>query len=85
MLHTHEHVAFLSPPDPCPAQVTHSPFSRAQVPPCSTMELSRVSVAFQFRPPYTRGWDTLGRHLYDTLVDEGFSPRQSAGELVAVF
>jgi hypothetical protein len=47
------------------------------------MELSRISREFQHRPPYTRGWDVLGRHLYDTLVDEGFSPRQSDGELLA--
>ena len=32
-----------------------------------------------------RCWDTLARHLYDTLIDEGFSLRQSEGELLVVF
>ena len=44
-----------------------------------------VSQQFKFRTPFTRRWDTLPRHVYDTLVDEGFSPRQSDGELLALF
>ena len=44
-----------------------------------------VSQQFKFRTPFTRRWDSLPRHVYDTLVDEGFSPRQSDGELLALF
>ena len=43
-----------------------------------------TSEAFLNRTPYCRAWDSLPRHIFDTLVDEGFSPRQTDGELLAV-
>ena len=43
-----------------------------------------TSEAFLNRTPYCRAWDSLPRHIFDTLVDEGFSTRQSDGELLAV-
>lgn len=46
--------------------------------------LARPSTQFLLRPPYTRRWDSLPRHLYDALVDAGFSPRQSEGELLVM-
>ena len=39
---------------------------------------------FLNRTPYCRAWDSLPRHIFDTLMDEGFSTRQSDGELLAV-
>eukprot|EP00435_Cladocopium_sp_Y103_P032093 s2216_g8.t1 len=46
---------------------------------------TRPSVSFSLRPPYTRGWDGLAQHLYDALVDMGYSPRQTDGELLVLF
>ena len=43
-----------------------------------------TSEAFLNRTPYCRAWDSLPRHIFDTLVDEGFSTRQTDGELLAV-
>ena len=43
-----------------------------------------TSEAFLNRTPYCRAWDSLPRHIFDTLVDEGFPPRQTDGELLAV-
>ena len=43
-----------------------------------------TSEAFLNRTPYCRAWDSLPRHIFDTLVDEGFSPRQTDGELLVV-
>lgn len=44
----------------------------------------RPSAQFLLRPPYTRRWDSMPQRLYDTLVDTGFSPRQSDGELLVL-
>ena len=41
-----------------------------------------TSEAFLNRTPYCRAWDSLPRHIFDTLVDEG--PRKTDGELLAV-
>ena len=46
--------------------------------------VTRPSLSFRMRTPYTRCWDVAPQHVYDTLVEEGYSPRQSEGELLAL-
>ena len=46
--------------------------------------VTRPSLSFRMRAPYTRCWDVAPQHVYDTLVEEGFSPRRSEGELLAL-
>ena len=49
-----------------------------------TMEASDI-FTFLLRPLYTRAWDSIPQHLYDAMVDQGFCPRLTSGELLVMW